>query len=291
MSGVAQRALLRALPWVWRVPGVAERVAARLFLTPLGKPKPRELRPPQAVGEVLHLRARRPFTATRYGTGQPVLLVHGWGGRGAQMNGFVDELVERGYAAVTLDLPAHGASSGARTHAIESSEALLALCRAVGAPRGVIAHSYGAAATCLAAGRGMPSEAFVFIAPLPSLDVAVEQFASRAVLPALVAERAARLIETQLGIERSTTDLARLGAALRVPLLLVHDRSDRIIAHAHSEKIAESWPQGRLWSTEGLGHQRILRDADVVARAVSFLEQGTHRRDSDLSELLTFRSE
>jgi hypothetical protein len=33
------------------------------------------------------------------------------------------------------------------------------------------------------------------------------------------------------------------------------------------------WPGARLVSTEGLGHRRILRDAEVIAAAVAFVTE------------------
>src|SRR5690606_7504846 len=124
-----------------------------------------------------------PVAARSYGSGPPVFLVHGWGGSSAQMNGFVDELVRRGYEAITIDLPAHGESAGKRTEVVECSEALLAAARRFGDPVGVIAHSFGAAATTLAVQRGLKVGALVFVAPLPSLEHGLHQFAIRARLP------------------------------------------------------------------------------------------------------------
>lgn len=269
------------VPWLFRVPWVSDRLAAHLFLTPLGAPRPEELLPPEAKGERLCVQGQRKLEVVRYGEGPPVFLVHGWGGRGAQMNGFVDTLVRRGYSAITLDLPAHGAARG-RTNVRESSESLLALQRKFGASRGVIAHSYGAAATAYAVRHGLSADALVFLAPLPSLEVGMSQFASRASVPYPVIERAARRVEKDLGVHRSMTDLKESGCVLRRPLLLIHDVEDRTVAYHHSRDIAQAWPWARLWTTEGLGHRRILRDAQVVKRAVAFLEQGTAQRRSEL---------
>src|ERR1041385_6579395 len=69
---------------------IAERTAARLFTTP------RRAQRPEA--ENLLLAKARAFrvdglAAWRWGSGPPVLLVHGWGGRGAQLGAMVSPLV------------------------------------------------------------------------------------------------------------------------------------------------------------------------------------------------------
>src|SRR5205814_10403776 len=88
---------------------IAERTAARLFTTPHRAPRPEQ--------ENLLLARARAFrvdglAAWRWGSGSPVLLVHGWEGRGAQLGAFVDPLLARGFSVVTFDASAHGASPG-----------------------------------------------------------------------------------------------------------------------------------------------------------------------------------
>ena len=50
------------------------------------------------------------LVAWRWGEGPTVLLAHGFEGSPVQFGAVIDALVERGYAAVALDMPAHGAS-------------------------------------------------------------------------------------------------------------------------------------------------------------------------------------
>lgn len=45
------------------------------------------------------------------GEGRPILLLHGWGGSGASFAPVADFLVGKGFRAVSIDFPGHGASS------------------------------------------------------------------------------------------------------------------------------------------------------------------------------------
>src|SRR5216117_4462154 len=103
------RAANRALSHL--APELAARAAERLFLTP---PRPRR---PQTEIDLLGTARARPMRvgARRietwvWGVGPSVLLVHGWGGRGAQLGPLVGPLVARGFSVVTFDAPGHGAS-------------------------------------------------------------------------------------------------------------------------------------------------------------------------------------
>lgn len=68
-------------------------------------------------------------------------------------------------------------------------------------------------------------------------------------------------------------DLTRMSEPART--LVVHDRADKEVPYADGARVAEAWPTAELVTTEGLGHQRILRDPGVVEQVVAFL----HRTD------------
>src|SRR5512140_1656761 len=132
-------------------PALAARAGARLFLRVPRVPRPRgEAAAFLASGEsspVPH--AGRRLAAWTWGRGPAVVLVHGWGGRVAQMRAFVPSLVAAGHRVVVFDGPAHGASGGRSTSIPAFADAIAAVVRATGA-RAVIAHSMGGASTLLA---------------------------------------------------------------------------------------------------------------------------------------------
>ncbi|GAA1687766.1 hypothetical protein GCM10009733_100560 [Nonomuraea maheshkhaliensis] len=51
----------------------------------------------------------------------------------------------------------------------------------------------------------------------------------------------------------------------------MHDRDDQVVDLTGAEAITKAWPRAELLRTEGLGHQRILRDPEVVRQVVRFL--------------------
>ena len=55
------------------------------------------------------------------------------------------------------------------------------------------------------------------------------------------------------------------------PALIVHDIEDREVPWSEGERWARYWPQSRLLSTRGLGHNRIADDDGVIASALRFL--------------------
>ena len=65
------------------------------------------------------------------------------------------------------------------------------------------------------------------------------------------------------------------GLAVAPPLLVVHDRDDREVPWEDGAAIAAAWPRARRLDTEGLGHQRILRDPAVTQAVADFIAEAT----------------
>ena len=117
---LAARALGAALRTADRVsPRLAAAWTERLFLTPRRHPVPARERDWLAGarwGE-LRLDGRR-LPTWSWGEGPPVVLAHGWEGRGSQLGAFVAPLVAAGRRVVAFDAPAHGGSPGRTTNLI-----------------------------------------------------------------------------------------------------------------------------------------------------------------------------
>jgi pimeloyl-ACP methyl ester carboxylesterase len=258
-------------------PSLAARAAARLFLTP---PRSRTRnRDGRALSQAEPFAVRvgsSTLRCWRFGEGPAVLLVHGWGGRAGQLAALAAALEERGCAAVTFDGPAHGASSGRVASVPEFAEAASAVARHAGA-RGAIGHSMGAAALALAMLRGASFDAAVFVGPPKNPAGFYEPFCRALGLGARVRDMARRRLERRVGMSFEELDLTRMGRRVATPLLVIHDRADEEVAWADGAAVAQAWPGGRLATTDGLGHRRILRDARAVADAAGFVAERLER--------------
>ncbi len=80
-------------------------------------------------------------------------------------------------------------------------------------------------------------------------------------------------IERQTGVKMKDVEIFERVARLRVPALIVHDRGDPEVPFHDAERLAARWPGATLMATTGLGHRRILKDDEVIRRAVEFLSE------------------
>jgi pimeloyl-ACP methyl ester carboxylesterase len=274
-------------------PALAARRAERLFLTP-----PSVRRPSAELALLATARARpmragaRRIEVWTWGSGPSVLLVHGWGGRGAQLGAFVEPLVARGFSVVAFDAPGHGAADGGQVTIPEIAAAVREVGAAAGPLAGLIAHSMGGACAALALAEGLQVGAAVFVAPPADLAGPAARFTETLGFSREVGEAMRRRLERRVGRPVSAFDVTEIARPLRTPLLVVHDRGDAEIPWQHGLVVTRAWRNAELLLTDGLGHRRILRDPDVVANAVAFVaaraaeRRLTPRPDADLVESL-----
>lgn len=220
----------------------------------------------------------------RWGKGPLVILVHGWNGRGSQLGGFVQPLVDAGFQVVAFDAPGHGGSRGASSSLVRFADAFDAV---VDATRpffqplaAVVAHSMGGAAVTYALSRRaersadaeLGSPRLVFIAPPIDVrdfvvTVSTELGLSDATRGALEHE-----LERRVGKRMEDLHAVRLAGAMTAPLLVLHDEQDRAVPIQCGEALALAWPGARLQKTRGLGHNRILRDPASIGAVVRFVQ-------------------
>ena len=255
--------------------GAAGRLAYRLWFSTRRHPEPKRETQwlTNARIDRLDWRGRH---LTRYQWGAPdapaVLLIHGWNGRGPQLGAFAATLTQTGLRAVAFDAPAHGRSPGSSTNIHEYADAIRILAEASGPVVGGVAHSFGVPASAWALRQGLVLSRLVSIAAPADAEFLLDRFATALQIPPVVIADMRRRVEHEFGMDifsRLATEAMLAGQTL--PGLIIHDRSDREVPSDHAERLHRAWPASRLLLVDGLGHQRLLRDPEVVAAAVAFL--------------------
>jgi hypothetical protein len=253
-------------------PSLGARVAASVFLTP------RRTRLPERESAWLKLARPETFAAGRFRlaghrwseSGEPVLLVHGWEGRGSQLGGLALALAGAGFQPITVDLPAHGSTPGTQTNLLEFAEVVSAMVRHLRGVAGIVAHSFGAAGTTVAMRDELNVGRLVYVAPSEDFDRYPRIFGQWLGLPHHLSERMKRSVEGRLGASMADLRGRLLAPRMAAPLLVVHDEDDADVPWQDGKTYSEAWPDSRLLTTRGLGHHRVLRDASVMASVADF---------------------
>ncbi|MEI8407883.1 MULTISPECIES: alpha/beta fold hydrolase [unclassified Kribbella] len=256
--------------------GILNRLWFRVPAVPAATRRPRGELPAPTPFEVGTIRGQS------YGEGPAIYLVHGWGGWGLQLAAHIQPLVDAGFRVIAYDAPSHGDSAPGRegkgsSTLLELADALKAVVAAQGPAYGVVAHSLGAPATALAMRDGLDVERVVFIATATDFTETLDQMEAFLGFGPRIRAGFLRRFEARFGPMDSfrMESVVPAVAARRPlpPLLLIHDRSDRETSYQGSVDVVGTWPGARLETSEGLGHRRVLRDPDLVKKAVVFLAE------------------
>ena len=258
-------------------PRLAALWAERIFCTPPRRPISERM--------AAWLRDARHFTVTVGGRrvaawswgerGPGVLLVHGWGSRGARFVDLGNALLTEGFRVVTFDAPGHGASSGRLSSGPEFARAASAVVHAVGGGpvSNIVGHSLGGFASALAMGRGLAIRRAVFLSPSADVNGYTAQFEALLGVAAPVMASMRGRLERRLGFSWKDLNIPAFAPEMRVPLLVIHDRDDREVVWNDGAAIAQAWPGAELVTTTGLGHHRIVSDPAVIRQVVTFVSQ------------------
>lgn len=264
-------------------PGISGRLATRIWCTLPNsngarrddRPIPGLTAPPNEVSTVT-LPGDRRVVAEAWGEGSPIYLVHGWGGWRGQLGAFVEPLVALGYQVVAFDAPSHGESGPGRqgprrSTGLEMMEALQAVVGVYGVPAAIVAHSLGAATTAWSIRDGLAApERLAMIAPTVGPVPYIQAMARLFGFTDRTRRAMVNRFEMMFGRPIGDFDVLNVGPGMP-QTMIIHDRRDKEVAFAEAEQIADAWPRAHLISTDGLGHQRILRDPGVVSKVVEFV--------------------
>jgi len=204
-----------------------------------------------------------------------VLLVHGWGGHAGQMLPLAQAVADAGLRPVLLELPAHGRSAGTMSNSPQFARAIAYVAARLAADghalRAAVAHSLGANGLALAASRGLPADRLVLLAPPASPREYTRYFAHTFGLSETTRLAMQRLFEAREGVLMPQLEPAAVGPRISQRTLIVHDRDDRVNRFADAEAYRDAIGRAQLMETQGWGHRRILKEAEVLARVARFV--------------------
>ena len=252
---------------------VLPHIAERAWFTP---PRPSDrarardalaLASVEPISVTVEGRARSGFVT---GEGPLMILVHGWGGRAAQMLDLAQAAARNGYRAVAIDAPGHNTDDQRSSDGFQMAAGLRAIAKSFGPPVGVIAHSLGAMATVMAFGD-RPPEIAIWLAPVLDVRDSLQVFSLRAKLAPWTARSLRRRVERFIG---ESWPALTAGAETDLPgtnLLLVHDPADPDADFDLSAAMADRRPNTQLIEAPGASHNLLLRDPRVIDAVERFV--------------------
>lgn len=207
--------------------------------------------------------------------GPLVILVHGWGGRAAQMAPLALYVAQLGFRSVALDVTGHGDSPKRHTRWAYFLKDITALTQSLNEDvHAYVAHSAGALSMMAARGlKGIRAERYVCICapshPFPPVNVVEKKLNPRRG----VIERYKRYIAEQFETVWETLQTGSSFTNVGSEMLLFYDKTDRFVPHREGDKIHALCPGSRLIKTDGYSHLKILTAPELAKAVGAFLKK------------------
>lgn len=212
----------------------------------------------------------------RWGNGEKKLVfLHGWQSHTYRWKKYIQAFSHEEYSIYAFDAPAHGLSGGKYANIPLYSNAISAFFEKIGNADAVVSHSMGSISSLhalfhhnhLDLGRlvlmGSPGEANDFI-------TFYQQFTG-------LSDRTFRFILDHfvktIGQTPDYFSAPKFATSVKIPGLIIHDEGDDEAPYHHAVRIHKAWPQSRLITTQGYGHN--LRVPEVVEMVKGFVEDNT----------------
>lgn len=214
--------------------------------------------------------------AWAWGAGPPVVLVHGWNGRAAQMAPLAVRIAESGFRALALDVTGHGDSPGKQAHWRYFLKDIPALARTIDENvYAYVGHSAGALTMMAARHAGSISASrYVCICapshPFPPISVIQKKLAPR---PGVIARYKAFIAE-QFGNTWDALFPGLVYQGLGANTLFFYDKTDRFVDHSEGDKLAAIATGARLLKTDRYSHAKVLAAPELRAAVCEFLQHG-----------------
>ena len=221
--------------------------------------------------------------AWRWGEGPCVLLVHGFEGNRAQFGAILEGLLTHGFSAVALDLPAHGESAGHELTAVKFIAAIERTLGRLGPVHAVVGHSMGGAMSLFSIAHNGGAERVALVSAPSSLKRELQRFARAVGLSKRGALAFIASVEDHVGRPAADFDVRHIAGKVTLPLLLIHDQTDRQVPVAEAARAAHALPGAELMVTRGLGHNRLLADPAVVTAILAFVSDQAMTGNASIS--------
>ena len=251
----------------------------RLFITPVNFPIPKreQYMLKSAQKKRLHIpEIKKEIEILSYGySKKKVLLVHGWSGRSTQLFAFADKLLENGFMVISFDGPAHGKSTGRTTMMPEFLKTIEKINTTFGPFEAAIGHSFGATSLYNAAATFLDIKTFIAIGSGDRISEIISNFAKNLYLKEKSAKKIQSGLEKKWVIHLDDFSSSTVAKKIKIPVLVVHDKTDGDVPVSCAYKIRQNLEKGSLFITNGLGHTKILRNNEVVHKSIKFIIQHT----------------
>ncbi len=254
-------------------PAVAVDLALVAFSMPIKRRKKGHLFPEGTIQQTKVVAGKK-ITHYKFGESiRKVLMVHGWEGSASDFAKFILPLDKAGFEVHCFDLPGHGYSPFSSLTAKDAADIVRELEESFGPFSAIVGHSFGAFSSAYALSQypELAAMPFVSIAAPTRLSNVVQAFSQAIGLSDSQVNNFRNKIERKFSININDFMMENFLSDHQGPVLVIHDKDDAIVPVKAFEALKKQIPNCQYLLSQGLGHNRILRNRDIIDQVVGFV--------------------
>ncbi len=254
---------------------LATKFALQLFFKPLKFPIPareEEIRNRAERYNLMTKRAKDFCAFELVGPGDKIVLIHGWSGRASQFYQIMQGLNDLGFHVVSIEAPGHGENLGIETNMLDFVDALEEVDLRFGPFYNAIGHSLGGMALFNNLNRNAQYDKIVLMGSPANIRNVVSDFIDNLKMNKAVTNNLIKVIEQRfdINVKESSSDYI---CQYHNPMgLIIHDEDDQDVPIKNAKQLHKKWKKSKLIVSKGLGHRRILMDADLQQSIYDFFK-------------------
>lgn len=236
-----------------------------LFSTPLqGKMLPeQEYFLEEAEDEIVDFKNLELQTYRWAGSGETVLLVHGWESNTYRWKLLIEKLQKENYNIIAFDAPAQGQSTGKILNIplyADCLQKIIELYR----PHHLIGHSVGGMTIIFQqySFKNPEIQKLVILAPPTKLATIMKGYQKTLNLSAKFMKSLDTYFKNKYGFYFKEFSMIEFAKELTKEGLIIHDKYDKIASYEEAAQIAAHWKAATFMTTENYGHSLFYDDVD-----------------------------
>ncbi len=255
-------------------PGKVGELGFNIFCTPTAPPVKPHHKAYLDTAQQLSFESRGvQLRGYQWGNGpKKIAFFHGWQSHSYRWKKYIETLKSAEHTLYAFDAPAHGLSSGKYANIPIYSEAIRSFLEYVGPLDLAVTHSMGSISTMHALHHhkhlqtgslilmGSPGEGSDYVDFYKKLT-GMNERTFKYIMDHFVKE---------LEQKPEYFSAPSFASSLSIPGLIIHDEGDEEAPYHHAVRIHKVWPQSKLITTKGFGHN--LRVPEVVAMVKDFVK-------------------
>ena len=188
------------------------------------------------------------------GSGEKILLAHGWESNSARWKNLVKSLQKADFQVIAIDAPAHGGSGSDIFQALKYAH-FMSKAVAHFQPQNIVGHSVGGYATLyfLTHYENAVKKAVVLGAP-SDLSIIMKNYQNLMGYSNRVMEAVDGIFMKNFGQKIAYFKTSNFVKELKIKGLVVHGKDDLVCVFSEGEAVHQNWEGSEFVQTEGLGH-------------------------------------